>query len=131
MTEQTDLERVVRELTAREPIFHRPEFGTSRSDFERMMSDDFWEVGASGSKYSREFVLDTLEQRHRTAVVEHLEVSDFACHRIASDTYLVTYQLEQDGGRLSRRSTLWRETNDGWQILYHQGTLIAPKSGTV
>jgi hypothetical protein len=124
-SEITQLNRVTQELRTREPIFHRPEFGTSRNDFDRMMADDFWEVGASGKKYSREFVLDTLEQRHKSPAFERLTVSDFVCHPIAADTYLVTYQLEQDGSRLSRRSTLWRLFPGGWKILYHQGTLIS------
>lgn len=34
---------VLNELRAREPIFHHPEFGTSRSDFENMMEPSFWE----------------------------------------------------------------------------------------
>lgn len=115
---------IAQELAALEPIFHRPELGTSRDDFDRMMAAGFWEVGASGSKYTREFVLDTLGRRHQTPVEEHLTVSDFACRRICADTWLVTYQLEQPGGRLSRRSTLWQRTGMGWQALYHQGTLI-------
>jgi len=51
---------VLAELSAREPIFHRPEFGTSRADFERMTAEDFWETGASGRRYSRESVLNEL-----------------------------------------------------------------------
>ena len=47
---------VMTELIQREPIFHRPEFGTTRADFEKMMAEDFWEVGASGQIYSRAFV---------------------------------------------------------------------------
>lgn len=125
MADQKPVERVASELAAREPIFHRPEFGTSKLDFAQMMADDFWEVGASGQKYSREFVLNELAQRHSSPVMEEFVVTDFACRSIASDTYLVTYQLEQAGGRLSRRSTLWRASPSGWQILYHQGTLIS------
>lgn len=34
--------RAAAELAAREPIFHRPEFGSTRADFESMLSDDFW-----------------------------------------------------------------------------------------
>ena len=119
------LEEIARQLAAREPIFHRPEFGTSRKDFEAMLDADFSEVGASGRKYSREFVLDTLAERHRSPVVEQFAVTEFACRRVAVDVYLVTYQLEQEGGRLSRRSTLWRVSTDSWKILYHQGTLIS------
>jgi hypothetical protein len=122
--EQNHIDRVTKELADREPIFHRPEFGTTRRDFEQMMADDFWEVGASGQKYSREFVLSTLDRRHQSQVVENYTVTDFACRCVAQDSYLVTYQLEQAGGRLSRRATLWRASSTGWKIVYHQGTLI-------
>jgi hypothetical protein len=54
---------VLEELRAREPICHRPEFGTTRADFAAQMSEDFWEAGASGRRYNREFVLETLEER--------------------------------------------------------------------
>jgi hypothetical protein len=112
------------ELAAREPVFHRPELGTSRSDFERMMADDFWEVGASGRVYSRQFVLETLADRGHAPSEAPWSIADFACRQLAPDVFLTTYRLEQDRGRLSRRSTLWRFTADGWQVLYHQGTLI-------
>jgi hypothetical protein len=46
-----ELQDVLAKLSAREPIFHRPEFGTLRADFERMTSVDFWEAGASGRRY--------------------------------------------------------------------------------
>jgi len=32
---------VLDELRAREPLFHRPEFGTTRSDLEAMTTEDF------------------------------------------------------------------------------------------
>ena len=41
---------VMDELIEREPIFHRPEHGTTRADFERMTESTFWEVGASGRR---------------------------------------------------------------------------------
>lgn len=56
-----ELADVLDELRRREPIFHRPEFGSTRADFERMTADDFWEIGASGQLYSREHVLDVLK----------------------------------------------------------------------
>jgi hypothetical protein len=124
MTAEIPLALVARELQAREPVFHRSEFGTSRADFEAMMAEGFFEVGASGKKYSREFVLDALELRDRSTT-EHLVVTDFDCRRISRDTFLVTYQLEQAHGRLSRRSTLWQQSAGAWKIVYHQGTLIS------
>ena len=41
------LHGILEELKRREPIFHRPEFGTTRADFQDMMHTDFWEIGAS------------------------------------------------------------------------------------
>jgi len=47
------LERVEAELIAREPIFHRPELGTSREDHLSQTAEDYWEVAASGRVYDR------------------------------------------------------------------------------
>jgi hypothetical protein len=55
-------------LRSREPIFHRPEHGTTRADFEAMTADDFWEVGASGGVYDRAFVLGSDSIRGRGSV---------------------------------------------------------------
>jgi hypothetical protein len=116
---------VLAELKRREPIFHRPELGTTRADFENMTDPAFWEVGASGRRYSREFILDTLENRMLQGYEDIWETLDFHCLQIAPDNYLVTYTLLQ-GARVTRRATLWRRTSSGWKILYHQGTVVDP-----
>ncbi|MFB8004048.1 DUF4440 domain-containing protein [Nocardia sp. NPDC056000] len=122
-----DLLGVLAELECREPIFHHPEFGTSREDFERATAPDFWETGASGQRYSREFVWATLEQRRLAAEPgaeeDSWQTSDFLLREIASDTYLLTYTLQQDD-RLTRRLTVWQRAANDWTILYHQGTVV-------
>ena len=70
---------VLKELMQREPIFHRPEFGTTRQDFEKMTEAAFWEVGASGRRYSREYILDLLEQRSENPIQDNWEAKDFHC----------------------------------------------------
>jgi hypothetical protein len=124
LTTSPDLAGILAELSAREPIFHRPEFGAMRADFERMMADGFWETGASGRCYSREFVLDELDRRHCAPHADVWETSDFACRHLAGDVYLLTYTLLQHKTRLSRRATIWQRAADGWKILYHQGTIV-------
>ena len=111
-------------LKQREPIFHRPEFGITRQDFEAMTETDYWEVGASGRRYSRDYVLGVLEERFKHPLEEHWETSDFHCREIAVDNYLLTYTLKQ-GERITRRATLWRRTAQAWKIVYHQGTVVA------
>ena len=115
---------VLHELMQREPLFHRPEFGTTRKDFESMTAPTFWEIGASGRRFSRQFVLDVLEKRYEKSTEEVWEMGDFHCLEIAANNYLITYTLIQ-GERVTRRATIWRRTVEGWQIVYHQGTIVA------
>jgi len=117
------LQPVLEELTKREPIFHHPEFGTTRRDFEEMTEPDFWEVGASGRRYSREYVLDTLVERYATPHEDIWETRGFHCVEIAANNYLLTYTLVQ-GERITRRSTIWRRHGRDWKIVYHQGTIV-------
>ncbi len=123
LTTAPQLLAVLKELQRREPIFHHPEFGTTRADYESMTDADFWEVGASGRRYSREYVLDTLQNRPPNPDEASWVMQDFQCQAIAADNYLVTYTLFQ-GARVTRRATLWRKTQAGWKILYHQGTMV-------
>jgi hypothetical protein len=122
-----ELQAVLEELRQREPIFHQPRFGTTRRDFERMTDPNYWEVGASGRRYSRDFVLDTLESRQPDPEEASWVTRDFQCRKIAADNYLITYTLSQ-GPRTTRRATLWRRCVDGWKILYHQGTMVEPSA---
>ena len=115
---------VLEELKKREPIFHHPEYGTARADFENMTVPDFWEVGASGRRYSREHVIETLVVRHSAMRGDVWEAKDFHCREIAPDNYLLTYTLIQDGTRMTRRSTIWRRGAGDWKIVYHQGTIV-------
>lgn len=118
---------VLKELMEREPIFHRPKFGTTRADFENMTEATFWEVGASGRRYSREYLLDELEKRYANQAEDEWQTSDFQCLELAVDNYLLTYTLIQ-GDRVTRRSTIWRRTAQGWKIVYHQGTVVEDRT---
>lgn len=114
---------VLGELKKLEPIFHTPAFGKTRAEYENFMDEGYWEVGASGNRYSRREVLDVLEKRGGIVVQPSWQTKDFCCRELTPGSYLLTYTLIQ-GERITRRSTLWRITNDGWKILYHQGTLV-------
>ena len=91
-----------------------------------MTDQEFWEVGASGRRYSRAYVLGTLEERYAEPIEDQWETRDFFCQEIAPNNYLLTYTLLQ-GTRVTRRATLWRRTAEGWRIVYHQGTIVEPE----
>lgn len=123
--QHSELMQITAELSAREPIFHRPEFGTTRADFEKMTSEEFWEIGASGRVYTRPFILDELEKRYSAPYEDVWEATGFECRRLAVDVYLLTYTLLQNKMHLSRRATIWQRTSEGWKIVFHQGTLVS------
>jgi len=116
---------ILEELKAREPIFHHPaKFGKTRGDILNMTCDEFFEVGASGNVYSREYVIDVLLERYNDPDYKDIwETKDFELTKIAPDNYLLTYILIQ-GDRITRRSTIWRNIGGKWKILYHQGTIV-------
>jgi hypothetical protein len=130
MTDPKNL-AILNELIQREPIFHHPEFGTTRQDFEQMTDATFWEIGASGRRYSREAVIAAVVKRYEdpqyrgihTPPENTWQIEDCYCRSAGPDHYLLTYTLVQPD-RVTRRSTLWRYNNDRWQILYHQGTIV-------
>jgi hypothetical protein len=120
---------ILDELRPLEPIFHTPDFGLEPADFERRTAPDYWEVGASGRRYSRDFILQTLaDSPPANAATLRWRTTGHALRQLGTtpgaETYLLTYSLRQSD-RLTRRSTLWQRTPTGWQILFHQGTLVS------
>lgn len=121
--QKSNLDAILAELSAREPLFHHRELGTSREDLLKMTADDFWEIGASGKAYDRNFVIENLLEFYKGPEPEGWLCSDFAIRLLADSLYQLNYVLQQQDRR-TRRTTLWRKTAGGWQIVFHQGTLI-------
>ena len=121
------LTEVLATLQALEIRFHQPKPGTSRAELEELTDPDFWEVGASGARYGRDYVLDALERRCANPPEEIWRTEDFHCREIGSDCYLLTYTLFQ-GPRMTRRSAVWRRHGNAWRMVYHQGTVATPQA---
>ena len=118
-------EAVLHELRALEPIFHTAAFGLTFAAFERRMASDYWEVGASGRRYSREFILSHLQENPPVdGEAAGWRCSDHTLRRLGPETWLLTYMLDQNG-RLTRRATIWQRHDGDWRIVYHQGTPTA------
>jgi len=111
------LNDILADLLRREPIFHRPDFPTR-------MSPDYFEIGASGRRYDHAFILKHLAENPPVdAAAAGWEITDTCLRPLSAHTFLLTYTLNQQP-RLTRRSTLWRRGPQGWDILYHQGTIV-------
>lgn len=121
---------IIAELRRREPVFHNEPRAGGREHLEAMMVSDFFEVGASGRIYTREHVIDRVLGRleRDEPEIEH-EVDEFQVREISPNVYLTTYTLRQPDGptsRITRRTTIWAQSDDLWQVVYHQGTMAEP-----
>ncbi|MFS2175893.1 DUF4440 domain-containing protein [Rhizobium pisi] len=119
-----EYENILEDLRRREPIFHRREFGTSRDDLLRMTDEEFWEIGASGKIYTREFVIANSLERYEQPEPHDWPCEDFSISELAENLYQINYILKEPD-RTTRRTTLWRKSGGGWKIVFHQGTVIA------
>jgi len=119
-----DINDTMTELAAREPIFHRRAFGTTRAALEGMIDDGFWEIDASGRVYDRSYAIETMLKRYAAGPEPHdWPCSDFASRALGADVFHLSYILHEPD-RPTRRSTLWRRAEGGWKTMFHQGTVI-------
>jgi hypothetical protein len=124
------LDAVLRDLEELEPIFHRAAFGKTVTEFARRMTSGYWEVGASGRRYDRAFILQHLEAYPpEDAKAVGWTCSGFSIQQLGPATYLLTYTLDQKG-RITRRTTVWRRECGEWQIVFHQGTVVKDTHGS-
>ena len=91
---------------------------------ERILAAEFFEFGRSGRVYQRQDTLDILSQ---PVIDAKLPLSNFNAQLVSDEVALITYVSEvvYDARiELANRSSLWRRSAQGWQILFHQGTPV-------
>lgn len=99
----------------------------SRARVEELLHADFYEVGRSGLRYERAFVVDVLggQESAPKSVADQFELQ-----YLAVDAVLLTFRsarINTEGCLVDHalRSSLWSLTNSQWQLRYHQGTPAA------
>ena len=101
----------------------KPEVRKSKERLNELIADDFLEIGASGSNFNKEDILNELPDQSEINFL----MQDFNTIEISPDTILATYQvekiiLESDEKIKSARSSIWKNKDGNWQIIFHQGT---------
>lgn len=95
-----------------------PETRKDKIFLEKVLSEEFIEFGASGVRYDRAAVLAALENEPDSIGV--CEIEQFACNILNDQLVHATYCIKSN--RSSLRSSMWRHSERGWQMLFHQGT---------
>jgi hypothetical protein len=94
-----------------------------------LLADDFLEFGSSGRTFDKASIIaELLNEPPRPAAI----LSDFAVRPLAPEAMLVTYRttrLDSSGNTThqARRSSIWINRDNRWQISFHQGTPIPSK----
>ncbi len=120
-----ELQPLLAELREREDRFHAASFSATPEDFDRIVAPDFWEIGASGRRYSRAFCLQVLAERAATPPEDAWQTRDWHVRELGPGHALLSYTLVQPG-RVTLRATVWRNAPQGWQAVFHQGTVVLP-----
>lgn len=89
-------------------------------EMEQLLADDFYEIGTSGKIYTKQHALDALTDEMLTT--ELPEVLNFRIHELSDTLIQAIYDTVEFSGRRSHRSSLWRKSDDTWQLFFHQGT---------
>ena len=111
-----------------EAELHHPGIRCSRERLEQLLHPGFHEVGRSGRRYTRETVIAYLVSQTEPPSVES---GNYRVYPLAEGCVLLTYSSAHrasDGSILDAalRSSIWRRTESGWQLYYHQGTPRLP-----
>jgi hypothetical protein len=106
-----------------------PELRRTPEKLASLLGDDFMEFGSSGHAYDKKRILFLL----RRQVPARLFIEEFRVFEISGSAALVTYRTCTESTRVtasrySLRSSLWVLRGGGWQIVFHQGTMV-PESG--
>jgi len=91
---------------------------------DELLSDDFFEIGASGKRYTKGDVIQLLSNEP----ADRLTMHEYRAAEIAPNTILANFteerELQGHGQRIvSLRSSIWQRRNGRWQMIFHQGTV--------
>lgn len=117
-----DLGADERHVIEQELALLEPDVRASADRVDSYLHPDFFEFGASGTRWSRKEIIDLLVAEGDDSP-ERIAATDVDAARLAEDLIQVTY-LTETGGKRARRSSLWRRVGERWLVYFHQGTLI-------
>jgi hypothetical protein len=97
-----------------------PEVRRSPELVGALLHPDFHEFGASGRHWDRASIIAMLAATDEPGVRPSV-TSGMKGVQLAPDLVHLTFDTESNG-RLVHRSSLWRRTEGGWLLYFHQGT---------
>lgn len=97
-----------------------PAVRADRSAAARLIDPEFLEVGQGGRLWDHTQILSEFGS---ASSMPHVMISEMDARAIADHLVLVTY-VSTIENRSVRRSSIWRDSLEGWRVMFHQGTRI-------
>ncbi len=101
----------------------QPNIRKSKESLNDLISDDFIEFGSSGAVYKKKDVLNNLPASSEIKFI----MTDFEVNALSSDVVQSTFKTEKINTQTNKitrslRSSIWKNENGKWKMLFHQGT---------
>lgn len=117
-----DLKETIYKL---EEKLQKPDVRKSAKELDDLISDDLIEFGSSGQKYTKKDVLANLPSSPEIKFI----MTDFETNILGEKIVQSLFKTEKtnlETGKIttSLRSSLWRNEDGKWKMLFHQGTPI-------
>ncbi|MDO3384492.1 hypothetical protein QWI17_01425 [Gilvimarinus sp. SDUM040013] len=104
-------------------------FEVRRSEVElrKRIAPEFKEIGASGAHFSLDDLLERLPAEQSWSAV----AQDFEFTQHSKDICQLVFRAfvkdcDSEKGTYSLRSSFWQKLDDGWKMIFHQGTKVEP-----
>ncbi|WP_030377370.1 MULTISPECIES: DUF4440 domain-containing protein [unclassified Streptomyces] len=121
MTDES--ERAVQAAVGGELRLLDPEVRASPALVSELLDPEFTEIGASGRWWDAQSIL-TVTSAGTVSSEAPVKVSKMSGTVLAPGIVHLTYSADNQGRR-TWRSSLWRLTETGWRMYFHQGTLAS------
>lgn len=115
---ETNLKLLLQEL---EGSHLKPEIRSSSKDLNELLSDDFFEIGSSGTIFYKKDCVGEVGVE-----VRELSLHDFDIHPLSPEVVLTTYRVRDETRKQETlRSSIWKYIDGSWQLFFHQGTVTS------
>ena len=91
----------------------------STEQLNKLIADDFYEIGASGKTYDKKNILSRLPLEQNDDLLG--KVIDFEIYQISENLIRANYTLEEKT-RCTLRTSIWKRQHNNYQMIFHQGT---------
>lgn len=116
-------EDVERAWTLEEQLL-TPEVRSDAQALGVLLAPDFHEIGQSGRHWHCDDLVAVVTADPPADPTGRAQLQEKRADVVVPGLVLLTYRLEFEGYS-SRRSSLWRSTDTGMQMVYHQGTPLS------